>query len=95
MKNIIAIVAFIATVYFSFSGVNYLIHYLCKGITDPNLQTFTIIILWALSLVIVLALALIIAGFVAAFLYFLIEGTQKSRERNRRLKSREFYNKKK
>jgi len=95
MKYLIAIVAFIATIYFSFSGANQLIHYICEGITDPTAHIIVIIGLWVLSFSIVLGLSLTIASIISTFLYYWIKDLQRSKERKRHLKSRGFYNNKK
>jgi len=59
MKYIIALIVGILAIYYSFSGANNLIHYVCQGIIDPSLHAVMVIVLWIICFGVVLKVSLI------------------------------------
>jgi hypothetical protein len=68
MKYIIALIVGIITFYFSFSGANNLIHYVCEGIIDPSLHAVMVIVLWIICFGLVLKVSLIGSLFVMSLI---------------------------
>jgi len=58
MKFIIALILGIVSFYYSFSGANYLIHYVCQNIIDTSLHSVMVIVLWVVCFGLILKVSL-------------------------------------
>lgn len=68
IKAIIMILTFVATIYFSFSGVNHLIQWITSGLENHDLRLILVIILWFCSLSTVIVLSVLLATIVCSIL---------------------------
>lgn len=68
LKALTMIATFFATIYFSFSGANHLIHWIASGIQNHDLHALLVIVLWIFGFSIVLSLAVGFAMAIVAIL---------------------------
>ena len=63
IQFLIIVGTFIATVYFSFSGVNHVIHWITSGFESHDLRLILVILLWFFSGGTVLAISIVLGLF--------------------------------